>query len=95
MKTGFNLLGHWVMAVFLLVAAPSWAQQGSDPDLNDDGVVNILDISLVGGCFGQDPATTPVCAVADRDGDGVIGASDINDIVLYRNFHGAQWDRLR
>lgn len=83
MNNGFKLLGHWVMAFLLLVAVPSWAQQVSDPDLNDDGVVDILDISLVGGCFGQDPATNPVCMNADRDGDGVIGASDINDIVSH------------
>ena len=83
MNTEFKLLARSVMVLMLLAAAPAWAQLGSDPDLNDDGVVDILDISLVGGCFGQDPATNSVCAIADRDGDGVIGADDINNVVQH------------
>jgi len=41
----------------LLVSVRAWA--GHDPDLNNGGVVNILDISRVGSCFGLDPATNP------------------------------------
>jgi len=52
-----------------------------DPDLNDDGVVNILDYSLVASCFGH-PVSDPGCAVADTNGDGQINFTDLSFIIL-------------
>ena len=53
-----------VLAVAMLTASSlaSFAQ-APDPDLNDDGIVNILDISRIGGCFGRDLATNPQCGL--------------------------------
>ena len=55
-----------------------------DPDLNDDGVVNILDISLVASCFGWSVATQPEppcsCGVADNDLDGDVDFDDIQSV---------------
>ena len=64
----------FVGLVGLLFAASGWAQ-APDPDINDDGIVDIFDVSLVGSCFGLDPQTTPQCKVADtgrqrREDDG-------------------------
>jgi hypothetical protein len=53
----------------------------SDPDLNDDSVVNILDISQVGSCFGQDPTSVAQCAVADTNCDGSVDMIDINFVL--------------
>ncbi|MGR3318532.1 MAG: hypothetical protein ACUZ8O_08625, partial [Candidatus Anammoxibacter sp.] len=49
-------------------------------DLNDDGVVNILDVSIVSSCFGLS-VTDPRCVNADVDSPfgGVI---DINDVTF-------------
>ena len=63
----------------LFGAVGAWAGHG--PDLNNDGVVNILDISFVGSCFGQNPATSPECALADLNHDGNIAIGDVNAAV--------------
>src|SRR5207249_805770 len=40
--------------------------QAPDPDLNNDGVVNILDVSLVSSCLGSDiRLTTPTLAITE------------------------------
>lgn len=49
-------------------------------DLNGDGVINILDVSLVASCYGLDLATNPQCQVADVIGDGVIDISDVSAV---------------
>jgi len=61
----------------LLMPAAAWAR-ATDPDLNNDGTVNILDVSMVGSCYGQDPASLPQCQVADTDGDGDVDFDDLN-----------------
>ncbi len=71
---------------FLAIAALGWLglpvgfssawAQSPDPDLNDDGIVNILDLSLVGSCFGANLATAARCLVADTDGDGDVDFDD-------------------
>ncbi len=75
----------WVIAALgclglFLGLATAWAQ-ASDPDLNNDGVVNILDISLVGSCIGADLSTNPQCQVADTDGDDDVDMDDLNFVV--------------
>ncbi|GJL65050.1 MAG: hypothetical protein NPIRA05_00210 [Nitrospirales bacterium] len=49
-----------------------------DPDLNNDEVVNILDVSLVSSCLGQDPSAVAQCQIADTNCDGVVDATDLN-----------------
>jgi hypothetical protein len=49
-----------------------------DPDLNNDGVVNILDVSLVSSCLGQDPSSVAQCKIADINCDGVVDMTDMN-----------------
>ena len=74
-------MAAWALTVAILFGGaltPAMAQ-APDPDLNNDGVVNILELSLVGSCFGVDPTTVPRCAVADTDGDGDI---DIDDYIF-------------
>lgn len=75
----FYIITIVTFLVLLLGASGVWAQ-ASDPDLNNDGVVNILDVSMVGSCFGQDPSNPP-CDVADTDGDGDVDFDDINFVV--------------
>ncbi len=65
-----------VACCVMLLPVSAWANH--DPDLNDDGVVNILDVSLAGSCFGQDPTTNAQCAVADLNHDNAIDQTDIN-----------------
>ena len=67
--------------VAYLASIPLMFAQAPDPDLNNDGVVNILDISLVGSCFGQDPATEARCSVADTDGDGDVDMDDLSFVL--------------
>ena len=49
-------------------------------DLNNDGVVNFGDLSLLFPCMGQ-PASNPVCAFADVNGDGIVNFNDVSQIV--------------
>ncbi len=49
---------------------------GINPDVNNDGVTNIVDLQRVAACLGQSPST-PGCNVADVNGDGVINNSDL------------------
>ncbi len=53
----------------------------ADPDLNNDGVVNILDVSQVGSCFGQDPTAIAQCQVADTNCNGQVDMIDVNYVV--------------
>ncbi len=50
-----------IFAIGLLLGATTAWAQAPDPDLNNDGLVNILELSLVGRCFGADLATNPQC----------------------------------
>ncbi len=65
----------------LLLGLATAGAQAPDPDLNNDGVVNILDISLVGSCFGVNLSTNPQCQAADTDGDGDVDMDDLNFVV--------------
>ena len=62
-----------------------WHKNEADPvarlDVNDDGVVNILDLVLVASHFGQAETENP----ADVNGDGVV---NVQDLVLVANAIG-------
>jgi hypothetical protein len=58
-------------------------------DMNNDGVVNILDVSLLASCFGQDPATNLQCGVADLNADGDIDVDDLK--LVTANFGKTCW----
>ena len=47
-----------------------------DPDTNDDGQVNIYDVSFVSSCRGSDLSSSCACRPADIDGDGEVDALD-------------------
>jgi len=49
-------------------------------DLNKDGIVNILDISLVAKAFGSKPGDLNWNAVADVNQDGIINILDISKV---------------
>jgi hypothetical protein len=66
-----------VSALLLPMAAVA---ANSNPDLNNDGVVNVLDLAIVSRCVGQNPRTTPSCRIADLNGDGIVDTSDLNII---------------
>ena len=51
-----------------------------DPDRNNDGVVNIFDVSIVGSCQGGDPDSA-LCRRADTDCNGAIDLDDFNFVV--------------
>jgi len=52
-----------------------------DADLNNDGIVNILDLSQVGSCFGQDPTAVASCQIADTNCDDAVNFTDIQFVV--------------
>ncbi len=53
------MVGLIFFVSLVLSSTKLWAEHVPDPDLNNDGVVNVLDLSMVGSCFGLDPATNP------------------------------------
>jgi hypothetical protein len=53
-------------------------------DVNNDGVVDILDLVLVSGSFGEE-ITTPAAENPDVNGDGIV---DILDLVLVASHFG-------
>lgn len=50
----------------------------ADPDLNNDGIVDIFDLSKVGSCFGKDPKAIAQCVVADTDCNGAVNILDFS-----------------
>jgi parallel beta-helix repeat protein len=57
-------------------------------DLNNDGVVNILDISIFGKAYGSYPGHSRWNPTADLDGNGVINILD--GVIIAKNF-GKKW----
>jgi hypothetical protein len=53
-------------------------------DANNDGVINILDVSLVASCVGRDLIDTCGCRGADLDHDGEISLDDVE--IVQANF---------
>lgn len=63
----------------VLVAALAGCPVTGDPDVNGDGVVNVLDAALVAGCATRDPEGA--CSGADVDGDGRISWRDFVAVI--------------
>jgi len=57
-------------------------------DLNNDGVVNILDMAIFGKAFGSYPGHSRWNPVADLDGNGIINVLD--GVIIAKNF-GKKW----
>ncbi|MDJ0848599.1 MAG: Ig-like domain-containing protein [Myxococcota bacterium] len=79
-RSQHGLTASLLLALTLIVGG-CLPEESDDPDLNGDGIVNILDASLVGSCQGFDPAESCGCRRADPDHDGVIDQTDL-DYVL-------------
>jgi len=47
------------------------------PDLNNDGVVNIVDVATVAFSFGATPTSSNWNAAADLDNNGVVNILDV------------------
>lgn len=58
---------------------------GRNADVNRDGRVNVLDVSLVSSCLGANLALQPACVPADTDGDGRVDQADLDFVVA--RFH--------
>ena len=74
-----------ILALSLLLLAGITAHaENIDGDVNGDGVVNILDLTLVAAYFGKtvDPTQVPN---PDANGDGIV---NIMDLVLVANAMG-------
>jgi len=71
-----------ILAIFLILGLSSQilAQPAPDPDLNNDGIVNILDVSIVSSCFGMDPSNPNFDPRADTDGDGDVDYDDLTHV---------------
>lgn len=61
------------ISAWLLSAASAWA----DPDVNDDGFVDLLDLALFRQCFFQNINDVPSCNSADQNGDDIVNVVDL------------------
>ena len=72
----------------VLAMAGSWQQRyGMNGDVNNDGEVNNLDLTLVGHNFGAIPL---IHRQADVDGDGAVNVLDL--ILVANMFQGVHTD---
>lgn len=76
-----SLAAALVAAFALVFVSPAHA---ASPDVNNDGIVNILDVSRVSSCQGRNPMTTPPCVPADIDEDGDIDSTDLGLVIAGR-----------
>ena len=67
------------MAAAVVLTAPLCG--GAPEDVNRDGTINILDVSIVSSCQGEDPASNEVCSAADVDLDGAIDMVDLSRVI--------------
>jgi len=61
-------------------------------DLNNDGVVNIIDISIVAKAFGSKPEDPNWNAIADIDKNGIINILDVSKVA--KDFGKTGWETL-
>ena len=73
----------WLLLSVLVGSLSSGCLPDRDPDVNDDGTVNILDVSLTSSCLGADPATNLQCQTTDINRDGAVDPDDV-DLVVAR-----------
>jgi hypothetical protein len=66
------LLAFLASLGFLLLRAVSSAAPAPDPDLNNDGVVNSLDVSIISSCLGKNPRTPPAVITITSPTDGAV-----------------------
>ena len=85
MRVHYMKVFNALLLLSSLIIGHAMAAVAPDPDLTGDGVVNILDLSVVGRCFGHNPLTTPGCACADTDDNGAVDQADLSFI---RNGYG-------
>jgi len=77
------IVSFFILISFFLSFSHSLFAQATDPDLNDDGIVNILDISIVSSRIGMDPSDPNYDPIADVDGDGDIDYDDLNYVASH------------
>ena len=75
---------HLVITLIIacLIGLPAWAD---GPDVNDDGIVNIYDASIVGSCFRAEYEQLPICEAADIDKDGLVTRDDLALVIAAFN----------
>ncbi len=66
--------------ILLLTSACTPRAPVPDPDLNGDGRVDVVDVSIAASCFGQLPDEVCACRVADSDTDGDIDLDDVTAV---------------
>ena len=75
------ILAAMVIGLSLLFLTDSNAQ---DADVNDDGVVNVLDLVLVGSHYGERVDAAQMSNI-DVNSDGIV---DVRDLVIVANIMG-------
>lgn len=78
LKTLSKAFASLFLGLLVVVWPSTLLALAPDPDLNNDGTVNILDMSIVGSCFGADLSANPLCLCADTDDSGIIDMTDVN-----------------
>jgi hypothetical protein len=72
-------------AIPALVGKPYPIRAPASPDLNDDGIVNILDAIILAGAFGSEPGDQNWNVVADINQDGSV---NILDAIILAGYFG-------
>lgn len=55
-----------------LAAGPVASAQTLDPDVTDDGVVDVSDVSWLGRCIGESPLPSPIAVAITSPADGAL-----------------------
>lgn len=73
-----------LLALFLVFVSTNNAY-AADPDINDDGVVNIFDVSLMSSCLIRSSSRpiNPKCDNIDQNDDGYITSSDLSIVISH------------
>lgn len=86
LNSTFTYLGLLIIGLFLVFLPVSYAQDLKlAADVNADGVVNILDLTLVAKDFGETIAADQSAPNPDVDRDGTV---DIRDLTLVAKYFG-------